>query len=351
MKILILGDLASIHTRRWTDCLGDGYEVFGFTFAETNCTTIPDSNVFFYQSSFHKKTWCVTAVRQLLTFFRDVKPDIVHVHYASSYGLLASFLNTEKKVLSVWGSDVNYCQRSLLRRTLMRYTLSSYPVVNCASKALATRAEAISTHPYYEVFQYGIDTAIPVKSSEYEVLNPIFIINRGFLNIYRVDYVVREFDQYLTDGGKGTLLVYGYGSKADETRVREVIESCHNKHSILFKGKVEHSALLDAMRKAQYYISIPTTDGAPLALYEAMHIGLYPIVSDIESNRETFSTGYSKFLSDDNNGSLAKVLSSLVRRGIDDKAIVYNRMIVNKTYNYQKNTARIKEIYDKLARL
>ncbi|WP_159656083.1 glycosyltransferase [Vibrio atypicus] len=348
MKLLVLGDLASVHMKRWTDCLDSSYETFAFTFAESNVTSILDSNVYFYSSIFHKKSWCVTAIRQLITFFDRVKPDVVHVHYASSYGLLASFLKTNRKVLSAWGSDINYCERSVLRRLLMRYTLSSYPIVNCASKALAARAEAISTHPSYEVFQYGIDTSISVKPIQHDVASPIFIINRGFLDIYRVDYVVREFDQYLTNGGKGTLLVYGYGKQTDEERVREAIKSCDNRHSILFKGKVEHSVLFEFMRNAQYYISIPTTDGAPLALYEAMHIGLYPVVSDIESNRETFSEGYAEFLSDDRKASLAVILERLVKYGVETKAIEANRTIVQQKYNYQKNTSRMKRIYEGL---
>ncbi|MUK39974.1 glycosyltransferase [Aliivibrio fischeri] len=349
MKLLVLGDLASVHMKRWTDYLGCDYEIYGFTFAETNVTSIPKSNVLFYSSNFHKKTWCITAVRQLLKFFRDVKPDVVHVHYASSYGLLASFLKTNKKVLSAWGSDVNYCQNSFLRRILMRYTLASYPVVNCASKALAARAVAISSHPRYEVFQYGIDINISVKRGQEKVSNPTFIINRGFLDIYRVDYVVREFDQYLSNGGKGTLLVYGYGSQKDESRVCGTINECKNKHSIFFKGKVKHSVLFDSMSNAQYYISIPTTDGAPLALYEAMHIGLYPIVSNIESNRETFSMGYAEFLHDDSVGSLTTIFSNLTRKDIDTKEVEINRRIVKESYNYQKNTSRMKDIYSDLA--
>lgn len=348
MKLLVLGDLASVHMKRWTDCLEQEYEVFGFTFAETNVTSIPDSNTFFYSSVFHKKAWCIAAIRQLLKFFRDVQPDVVHVHYASSYGLLASFLKTDKKVLSAWGSDINYCENSTLRRLLMRYTLASYSVVNCASQALAIKAEAISTYPRYEVFQYGIDTSVPVKPLCEHADDPIFIINRGFLDIYCVDYVVREFDRYLSNGGKGNLLVYGYGNRRDEKRVVNCIRDCRNKDAIIFKGKVEHSVLFDSMRNAHYYISVPTTDGAPLALYEAMHIGLYPIVSDIESNRETFLNGYADFLSEYSEGSLEKILSRLTRDGIEPEAIAQNRAIIKERYNYQRNTNRIKEIYEGL---
>lgn len=348
MKLLILGDLASVHMKRWTDCLDSDYEVFAFTFAESNITSILDSNVFFYSSIFHKKSWCITAIKQLVTFFNRVEPDVVHVHYASSYGLLASFLKTNRKVLSAWGSDVNYCENSVLRRLLMRYTLASYPVVNCASQALANRAAAISTYPRYEIFQYGIDTCIPIKPLHENADNPTFIINRGFLDIYRVDYVIQEFDQYVSNGGKGTLLVFGYGSRKDEDRVVNSINTCRNKDAIIFKGKVEHSALFEFMRNAHYYISIPTTDGAPLALYEAMHIGLYPIVSDIESNRETFTKGFADFLYTDTKGSLASILHRLVEAGVDSSLIDTNRALIEEKYNYHVNTCRMTRIYQGL---
>jgi len=42
-------------------------------------------------------------VRRLLG---RIKPDIVHAHYATGYGLLGSLAASSPYVLSVWGSDI-----------------------------------------------------------------------------------------------------------------------------------------------------------------------------------------------------------------------------------------------------
>lgn len=349
-KLLVLGDLGSVHLRKWTESMHDEYEVFAFTFAENNTTGITKGNVFFYRGWGHPKLWCVTAILSLLRFYRDISPDVVHVHYASSYGLLGSFLKTKSKVLSVWGSDVNYCKHSVLRRVLMRYTLASYPVVNCASQALSHNSQCLCSLPQYEVFQYGIDTSIAVKPDHIVGTNPVpvFILNRGFLDIYRADYVIREFDKFIGQGGKGKLVIFGYGNQVDTARVKKTVSDCINCEAIDFRGTVTQDELFNAMLEADYYISIPTTDGAPLALYEAMHIGLYPIVSDIESNHETFEQGEAAFMKSDKPDLLASLLLEVVSKPLTLQVIKHNRAIVHKTYSYQRNIQRMRKIYNQL---
>ena len=350
-KLLVLGDLSSIHLKKWTETLHDDYEIFGFTFSDRNITTIKNDNIIFYKGWGHKKTWCISAVFSLQRFFRDVLPDVVHVHYASSYGLLGAFLRTHGKVLSVWGSDVNYCQHSWLRRVLMSWTLKSYPVVNCASNALKVRAEQLCNSPEYAVFQYGIDVNIPSRdllSLTEKVDSPTFLINRGFLDIYRVDFVITEFDRYLSEGGSGTLKIFGYGSPSDTQRVQSTVANVEHPRAIAFHGTVSPSDLFKHMLEANYYISIPTVDGAPLALYEALHIGLYPIVSDIESNRETFKEGHAAFVSEYQEGSLSKVFHSVAKIGQNSNFLLANRNLVAKKYNFQTNIQRIKQIYTRL---
>ena len=37
---------------------------------------------------------------------KDFKPNILHAHYASSYGILGYLIKFKPFILSVWGSDI-----------------------------------------------------------------------------------------------------------------------------------------------------------------------------------------------------------------------------------------------------
>ncbi|ODS09949.1 glycosyltransferase [Vibrio scophthalmi] len=346
-KLLIIGDAGSIHLKKWTDDFLQSFDVYVFTFSSENKTNVPDSKVFYYKSIFTRKVWFITAIFSLLRVVKVIKPDLIHVHYASSYGFLGSFTSHGKKVLSIWGSDLNFCDKSFFRRVLMRWTLMNYDVVNCASQALRRKAEKICSDADYQVFQYGIDVNIPTKTEVYNSERPVFILNRGLSSLYRVDYVIDEFKHFIEHGGAGILKIYGYGSKKETDFIKSKVEliSCE---SVIFEGVVEQCHLYSEMKSADYYISIPCIDGAPLALYEAMHIGLYPIVSNIDSNQETFSKGQADFLNTYKPGDLSLLLFELTSKDFNVTAVDKNRVVITDDYNYIKNMNRMKNIYIKL---
>ncbi len=51
----------------------------------------------------HKAAHLLT-VRRLRVLLEQADPDLVHAHYASSYGFLGALANRHPYVVSVWGS-------------------------------------------------------------------------------------------------------------------------------------------------------------------------------------------------------------------------------------------------------
>ena len=119
MKILIVADGGNIHTKRWAAALADaGVEtvVFSLTPAETGFYSgkgviLHVFDLFSYKQG-GKKPFLKAiarhskAVRELKRLIKKEKPDIVHAHYATSYGLVAALAGFHPLIISVWGSDV-----------------------------------------------------------------------------------------------------------------------------------------------------------------------------------------------------------------------------------------------------
>src|SRR5438105_2510828 len=115
MKVLLLSDTHSEHTEKWARGLADkGIEVglFSFNKAAYEWHQYERITVFFEPEDvinadrFLTKLSYLKYVSILKKIIRHFKPDILHAHYATSYGLIGALSGFHPFVLSVWGSDV-----------------------------------------------------------------------------------------------------------------------------------------------------------------------------------------------------------------------------------------------------
>src|SRR4051812_21136054 len=115
MKVLLLSDTNSEHTEKWALGLaGKGIHIglFSFNRASYEWYDHPNITVFFEpeneinaEKTFTKISY-LKYVRVLKKIIRHFVPDILHAHYASSYGLVGALSRFHPFVLSVWGADV-----------------------------------------------------------------------------------------------------------------------------------------------------------------------------------------------------------------------------------------------------
>src|SRR5699024_6142017 len=96
-----------VHTMRWVNGLAArGIEVHLATVHEP--TFEYDARVVVHRLFPRAPFGYVLSVASLRRLIRRVAPDLLNVHYATGYGLLARLSGFRPTLLSVWGSDV-YC--------------------------------------------------------------------------------------------------------------------------------------------------------------------------------------------------------------------------------------------------
>ncbi len=113
----------------------------------------------FSNSSFLKtKLQYLLKLPMLYKKIEEFKPDILHAHYATSYGLLGFLSGFRPFILSVWGSDVfEFPQKSFVHKLLFRLN------VNYADKLLSTSyamKEELGNYTKHavEITPFGVDT-------------------------------------------------------------------------------------------------------------------------------------------------------------------------------------------------
>jgi alpha-1,3-mannosyltransferase len=198
-----------------------------------------------------------------------------------------------------------------------------------------------------EVFPYGIDLeSMPLRPKATSNARYRLISNRHWGREYRVDNVLEGFEKYAEEWDDLDLVITGRGpAPSDEMRIRQIVARSKFPDRIELRGFVSEHELREEIYRADLFISIPRTDGAPTSLLEAMTAGLLPIVSDIPPNRAWIDSTRGIVVVRFDGDSIKRALREgvlKVQSGFDPRP---NRALIQERANYRKNIERLRDVY------
>ena len=161
MRICFLGPASNVHIIKWCGWFSShGHEVHVISFIPGE---ISDAKVHLIDIGVDVKGSDAGKLKYLLTggkirkLVREIQPDIVNVHYASSYGAAAAMSGLKGYVLSVWGSDVyDFPKKSPLHKALLKYSLRRAGYLFSTSRAMAEETSKY-TSKRFEITPFGVD--------------------------------------------------------------------------------------------------------------------------------------------------------------------------------------------------
>jgi L-malate glycosyltransferase len=157
MRLCLLADAASIHTRRWAEFFAArGHEVHLVSMRPAAYERV---TVHLIRPPLGRGGYLLAAAGARWRV-RELAPDLVHAHYASSYGLWGALCGRRPLLVSVWGSDVcDFPRRGPLQRRLLQWNLSRADVLCATSEALARETALYApTGAVIERTPLGVDT-------------------------------------------------------------------------------------------------------------------------------------------------------------------------------------------------
>ena len=203
MKICFLAPANSAHTKKWCSYfVSRGHEVHVVSFTEDR---IEGVQVHLIRSGTNGEAEDLDKLKYLLQAgkvkkeIRQIRPDILNVHYATSYGTVAALAGIGPYILSVWGSDIfDFPKRSSLHRKMLEFSLQKADILFSTSRAMAQEAAAYTKKQFY-ITPFGVDTELfsPEKrirrkrSPEQE--KEAFIVGtvKGLDYKYGIDYLLK----------------------------------------------------------------------------------------------------------------------------------------------------------------
>lgn len=302
MKVLLLSDTHSPHTEKWALGLADlgvSIGLFSFNKAGYEWYRHPNIQVFFEPSSpinaestFTKLSY-LKYVRMLRKIIRQFEPDILHAHYATSYGLIGALTGFKPMVLSVWGSDVyNFPNRSAFHKKILQYNIGKADVILSTSHVMKEEIRRYTIKPV-EVTPFGVDTA-EFSNRHDRKCDGITRVGtiKPIREKYGIMYII-EAAQLLRDRGELHKFRFYLIGAGDLGHYRDLIEE--KKLSAYFEvtGRVPFSEVSGYHNLLDIFLNVSVEDSESfgVATVEAMACERPVIVTDVGGLKEVVNNG------------------------------------------------------------
>lgn len=298
----MLADSSSAHSLKWIKGLvsrGVDLQLFSlYHEVESGLTDLEESGELVihrgdrsYSGSYLDMRF-IKRTKELKELIRNWNPDILHAHYASSYGLLGALSSFRPFVISTWGSDVfSFPKQNILFRWILRYSLAKADRICATSDALATEGLKY-TQKLAKVIPFGLDTdwfspadGGPIKSEL------TFGTVKRMKHIYGTDVLVKAFIRLNERFPNPAVRLKLVGGGPQEPQLKEWIEAAGLSDKVDFIGPVPHKEVLYHLRSMDVFCAFSREESFGVAALEAMSCEKAVILSDAPGFVEIVDNG------------------------------------------------------------
>lgn len=378
LRIAVLGDFDSVHTRSWVRWfIQRGHDVHAVSFyppaspvegatmhalrpharpARAAGRPVPGAAA---GRRFRGLVRLAHAARYraagLRSVVRGIAPDVFHAHFVVEHGLYGALAGVRPYVVTAWGSDVLVePRRDPVSRAIARWVLRRADAVTSNSRYMAERIVAVGADAgRVHVVTLGADAFFLERWNESVNVAgrkegaPAVLSTRAHEPLYNVAAIVDAMATVARRRPDVRLVVAHGGSLTPALQERAGRAGVHAE----FTGFVETARLRDLMADAEVFVSVPSSDASSVAVLQAMAAGCFPVLSDLPTQREWVEDGVNGFLVPAGNRALLaeRIVAALDDAGLRRAAAERNRAIVEERGLNETQMARMEAIYLRLA--
>jgi glycosyltransferase involved in cell wall biosynthesis len=366
MKILLLADCNQPHTIKWAKALSamsnavvifslqkcnanyyDGYDSIDVHSVDYDASLFrPDANSL-------ARIKYLKALPKLRRLIKQFKPDIVHSHYATSYGFLGAVSGFSPYILSVWGSDIYiFPHKSFLHRLFIKYNLSKADRILSTSHALAEETSKY-TDTTIDVIPFGINMEV-FKPLEYK--NPFgdecIIIGtvKSLETVYGIEYLIEAFNILKHKYSDLPLKLFLVGGGTRETHLKQLVSQMGLAKDTLFTGKVPYDKVPMYHNMISIYVALSLSESFGVSIIEASACEKPVVVSDVGGLPEVVNNGVTGFIVESGNvqHAVEAIEKLILNDNLRQKMGRAGRTMVAKRYNLDDSLNRMMAIYSQV---
>ena len=352
MKVLMTADARSVHTRRWAVSLkAEGVDIVLYSifpspdaFFEEHGIRLYVFDLFTYKQlkgirsvismiSRHRE-----AVRHLRSVIDSESPDILHAHYATSFGLIAALSGFHPFIISVWGSDVyEFPEKSFLNRESVKFIMRRADRILSTSHVMARRTALYTSKPV-SVTPFGVDTSLFRKLS----------VNHA--PKYGIDVLIRAFKIVMERNPRLRMSLVIVGDGPCRKEYEDLAAELGVSGDVKFIGKVRNDLLSEYYNSFSVAVSLSDSESFGVVAVEAMACECPVVVSDADGFTEVVEDGVTGFIVPRRNPEAA---AAAIQKFIDNPTLrakmgQAGRKRVLQFYDWNDNVNTMIAIYNSL---
>ena len=346
--ICMFADERSIHTKRWVEGLRQyGHRVDLVTLKKDN-----ENNFGAIDLGAKSKAGYFLKIGALKKVVKELNPDILHSHFASSYGFLASYVDHPKKVLSVWGDDVIiFPYNSKFYRYFAKRAIRNSHYITATSKILKdTVLDLDKSVENISIIPFGVDINL-FKFIERKSKSDVVIgITKSLWPKYGIDILINAFYRVAKSEKNIKLLIAGKGGH--EKEYKKLVSELKLNDKVSFVGYIQNNDLPVFLKKLDIYAmpSISKGESFGVAAVEASATGLPVVATNIGGIPEVVDHEITGLLVEKNN---IQQLADALLRLIKDPEIRYKmgisgRKKVESEFVWKDNIKMMSALYEEI---
>lgn len=363
-RVMILGDSSSDHTKRWVKATAErGHKVALFSLNTKGAEFYENiEGVIFYSHNIFEKlkdqktNGTFEKLNYLRPLFalkrsiREFKPDIVHAHYATSYGLLGVLSGFHPLVISLWGSDAYLFPKvSIIHRKLLEFNFAKADRILSTSHCMAREVSKYTKKKIF-VTPFGVDENRFTPCTEKNERSEIVIGTVKELSaIYGIDTLVDAFYKVVNANPHLKIRLSIAGDGAERLNLEAQSERLGIKDKVTFLGKIPNDEVAKFVSQIDVYAALSRSDSESfgVAVVEAMSCGVPVVVSDADGFKEVVPDGVAGFVvpRDDANAAADKISYLLNNREKAAEMGAAGRQHVQANYTWTKSVDIMMDVY------
>ncbi|RKU66291.1 glycosyltransferase family 4 protein [Parabacteroides sp. AF17-3] len=354
MKVMLIGAASSNHTKRWAKALIDrGHQVLLVTCLnqKDDMNDLSSEVAVKYLKFPGKSYYYYLNVISARKIFKEFKPDIVNVQYASGYGTMARLARLKPLVISVFGSDVyDFPYLNKFNYWVIRKNLRYANAIASTSIAMAQQVKKIlNKNIDVTVTPFGVDTRkfIPINSKPSS--RPIVGIVKYLEPIYDIQLLIRAFAiVHSKESVKPLLHIYGGGTLLEE--LKALCVKLNISDDVCFYGTVPNNQIPAVLNSFDVFVNCSITESFGVAIVEAMSCGLPVVATDAPGFKEVVDDRISGIiLRDREPETMAIEIAKLLHDKKKCEEMGKNgRQKVLKEYDWEKNINTMENLFKSL---
>jgi glycosyltransferase involved in cell wall biosynthesis len=366
VRICYLANASSVHTRRWVKYfVENGHEIHVISFEDARIegatVHVMKLPMLVKSATFPLK---IVSIYRIKALINRIKPDILHAHYVTNYGLFGALCNFKPFVIAAWGSDVLAVPEtrliSMIKKYIAVFTLKKADVITCDAKHMKEAMTKLGVPPEkIKLIYFGVDTRKFSLGHKSKMLrakleihdSPAVISLRSLEPIYDVETLIKSAPIVLGEIPETKFVIAGKGS--EEKKLRELAKSLGVEDNVRFIGFIRNDDLPQYLNSVDVYVSTALSDaGIAASTAEAMACGLPVVISDVADNKKWVEDGVNGFLVPikDPKSLAEKIIYLLRNEDVRKRFGRINREIIEERNNYYKEMEKMEDIYRELIR-